>query len=839
MSHRKSIRNSNNIRVCCRVRPLSIKERKDGSEVVVDVDEQLSLIRMLNEGGHKKEYAYDSVFAPGASQSKVYSIACKGMVADILKGINITILAYGQTGCLKPDTPVRMFDWSVKRADEIKVGDILMGDDYTPRKVQRLYMGIQDMYLVKQKNAENYTVNRGHVLTLFDERTNSPLDVSISEYFKLTDERKSELLGFRVFGTGPGSASSAVKTPIEILPLGVGKYNGFMLDGNHRFLLGDFTVTHNSGKSYSMTGYSNDEDTGDMFKEKVSLWKNPDDMGIVPRLLKNIFEQISVVQDKNIEYTVRISYIEIYLEKIRDLLNPKSDNLMIRESRTKGIWVDSVTDVYADSYSSVLKTMRKGEENRTVGETAMNHQSSRSHSVLIVNIDQRNKNTNGKVSSRMVFVDLAGSEKVRDTKADGLRLKEAQQTNKSLSALGRVIKALTKKEPHVPYRDSKLTRLLTDSLGGNSKTCLLITASPSPKYAEETLSTLRFGSNVKTIINRPHVNREETAEVYKGLLKEAEMRILKLRGKIEELETANLKLYTLCKNSGLEIPSEICIGNIGYMIGDVSNTVIEEASVEASAESEDCLSEDSVSQGSASNDTGEESFEMEPCEAECPGQPRPKKDRAKYVAQKNAIMSKRAMGKTYEMEYIQQIAVYKDREEKLADVIRQKLSEVAMLSEENDRMYKYIEHLEADKTNSSELKSLMETYRTENAELVQTISSKSREIQLLQSQLQKLREELQSDPATAETLIKTVNDILAEKQDLEKQEDHVQKMNQGLNRQMASIQSQLENEKKASKEQVHQLRKEIDKQKAKIRNYEKEIEELRSKQATFITPVSL
>ena len=264
-----------------------------------------------------------------------------------------------------------------------------------------------------------------------------------------------------------------------------------------------------SGKSWTMSG-------------------NEENPGIIPRIVKTIFEHI-YNSENTAEFEVYISYIEIYLEKIRDLLNPEEDNLKLRhDGYTNSFWIQDVTEEYIGTMEDALNIVEQGTMNRIVGETRMNKKSSRSHSVFMLNLSQSQNNGETKVNSKLVLVDLAGSEKVRKTGATGLILKQAQATNKSLTTLGIVIKSLNDNSPHIPYRDSKLTRILSDSLGGNSKTALIITCSPSWYNVDETLSTLRFGNRVKNIKNKPKQNVEKSIAEYKRLLSEANRKIKEL-----------------------------------------------------------------------------------------------------------------------------------------------------------------------------------------------------------------------------------------------------------------------------------------------------------------------
>jgi len=274
-----------------------------------------------------------------------------------------------------------------------------------------------------------------------------------------------------------------------------------------------------SGKTATMSGCTRNDDG-------VVVWD--EQMGIIPRMMRDLFSVMK--SNTECKYSIQLSYVEIYLERIRDLLNPDHDNLEIRDTPFKGVWIDKVTDVYVGCFEEAAKVIRRGDVNRSVASTGMNLHSSRSHSLLIVNMTSIT--AEAKNQSRIIFVDLAGSEKVERTKAEGIILKQAQSTNKSLMTLGVVIRALYEEKSHIPYRDSKLTRLLTDSLGGNSKTSLIITCSPALINLEETISTLRFGEITQGIKNRPQVNQDLSIEEYKRLLALA-------TSKIESISSGN------------------------------------------------------------------------------------------------------------------------------------------------------------------------------------------------------------------------------------------------------------------------------------------------------------
>ncbi|KAL1721164.1 putative kinesin-1 [Schizophyllum commune] len=294
-----------------------------------------------------------------------------------------------------------------------------------------------------------------------------------------------------------------------------------------------------SGKTFTMMG-------ADIDSQELK--------GIIPRITEQIFQSI-VESEAHLEYLVKVSYMEIYLEKIRDLLAPQNDNLQVHEEKSKGVYVKNLSDYYVSSAQEVYEIMRTGGQARIVSATNMNAESSRSHSIFLITIICRNTETGAQKTGNLYLVDLAGSEKVGKTGASGQTLEEAKKINKSLSALGMVINALTDaKVKYVPYRDSKLTRILQESLGGNSRTTLIINCSPCIYNESETLSTLRFGIRAKSIKNAARVNAELSPQELKGLLQksqaangsyqkyiaalEAELAIWRSGGKVEEADWA-------------------------------------------------------------------------------------------------------------------------------------------------------------------------------------------------------------------------------------------------------------------------------------------------------------
>eukprot|EP00041_Stephanoeca_diplocostata_P031444 m.978641 g.978641 ORF g.978641 m.978641 type:complete len:1272 (+) comp23961_c0_seq4:258-4073(+) len=250
--------------------------------------------------------------------------------------------------------------------------------------------------------------------------------------------------------------------------------------------------------------------------------------GITPRSFEHIFDEVSVRE--NTKFLIRASYLEIYNEQVRDLLsNNVTNRLDLREDPDRGVYVQGLTLHDAMDSRSMIKLMARGTENRSVGATAMNADSSRSHSIFTVWIEMcetRPDGTDAIKAGKLNLVDLAGSERQSKTQAEGARLKEATKINLSLSALGNVISALVDgKAKHIPYRDSKLTRLLQDSLGGNTKTLMIAAISPADNNYDETLSTLRYANRAKNIKNVAKINEDPKD----ALLREYQEEIKKLK----------------------------------------------------------------------------------------------------------------------------------------------------------------------------------------------------------------------------------------------------------------------------------------------------------------------
>ncbi|XP_032388585.1 kinesin family member 4 [Etheostoma spectabile] len=306
-----------------------------------------------------------------------------------------------------------------------------------------------------------------------------------------------------------------------------------------------------SGKTFSMGG------------TYTSAQENDPSVGVIPRVIRMIFEERERRTD--CDFCLAVSYLEIYNEDILDLLCPSKDKpgLSIREDPKEGIKIVGLTERQVFSAQEMVGCLEIGNSARTVGSTAMNAASSRSHAIFTITLEQRRgKDKIDSVVSKLHLVDLAGSERQKKTKAEGERLKEGISINRGLLSLGNVISALgdeSKKNNFVPYRDSKLTRLLQDSLGGNSHTLMIACVSPADSNMEETINTLRYADRARKIKNKPIVNVDPRAVEMNHLkqqVQELQVMLLHARGGVAPMlsgpESAEKVTKLLERNRSLQ-----------------------------------------------------------------------------------------------------------------------------------------------------------------------------------------------------------------------------------------------------------------------------------------------
>lgn len=293
-----------------------------------------------------------------------------------------------------------------------------------------------------------------------------------------------------------------------------------------------FPIIENILEGYNGTIFAYGQTGTGKTHTMAGILDSEQDKGIIPRSFETIFNSINIVATK--QYLVRASYLEIYREEVLDLLNKGGvQKLDLHEKPGSGVYVKDLSTALVETPEKLMEIMIKGNKNRHVGQTKMNHESSRSHSIFTVTVECAEIGTDGKAHikvGKLNMVDLAGSEKQSKTGSEGVRLEEAIKINLSLTTLCHVISSLVDgKSQYVPYRDSKLTRLLQDSLGGNTKTIMIANIGPADYNMDETVSTLRYASRAKHIQNKPRINEDPKD----AMLREFQEEIQRLREQLE------------------------------------------------------------------------------------------------------------------------------------------------------------------------------------------------------------------------------------------------------------------------------------------------------------------
>ncbi|XP_048681013.2 kinesin-like protein KIF1B isoform X9 [Caretta caretta] len=340
-----------------------------------------------------------------------------------------------------------------------------------------------------------------------------------------------------------------------------------------------------AGKSYTMMG-----------KQEESQ------AGIIPQLCEELFEQINDNSNEEMSYSVEVSYMEIYCERVRDLLNPKNKgNLRVREHPLLGPYVEDLSKLAVTSYTDIADLMDAGNKARTVAATNMNETSSRSHAVFTIVFTQKRHDTETDLCtekvSKISLVDLAGSERADSTGAKGTRLKEGANINKSLTTLGKVISALAevskkkKKTDFIPYRDSVLTWLLRENLGGNSRTAMVAALSPADINYDETLSTLRYADRAKQIKCNAVINEDPNAKLVRELKEEVTRLkdLLRAQGLGDIIDTSMGSLSA--SPSSCSLSSQVGLTSVSSIQERIMSTPGGEEAIERLKESEKIIAE--------------------------------------------------------------------------------------------------------------------------------------------------------------------------------------------------------------------------------------------------------
>lgn len=570
----KSARESvDHVRVCCRVRPLNTMEKQMYRDFCVDYPshsndtiefrataaastggdrkgemiDSAALHRHSNNGGSSSSgggggggaesctFAFSHVFRPETGQADVYEHVARPIVADVISGYNGTIFAYGQTGSGKTHTMFGSMKGGAWGAD----GEETCSARPSAVLPAELAVGANEEEEQGEKEQDKEDYNAGGSEESGNEEE---------------EEGENEEVVLRPSTAGAPSAASFCRSKAAVTPLCELRQVNVMQNAASAAADHKPVEKHDRAKVANSVLPARKLARAKMSKTQEvrqrSAFAKDTVSGVIPRAVHDIFHAISNA-DPSTEFDVQMFFVEVYMEQIHDLLIPASYStgssgssrrpaarkLQLREDvSTNSFYIDGCRMPHVSSAREVLQMVKTGLRHRATSATAMNETSSRSHCLLNLTVKSVNHTRCVSTVGKLYLVDLAGSEKVGKTNATGLRLEEAKLINKSLSTLGMVIMSLTDKSTtYTPYRNSVLTKILKDSLGGNSHTALVICCSPSPYNAQETLSTLRFGARAKTVENKAIVNRELTAAQLKRMLDSAKDEIERLHSKIRQL----------------------------------------------------------------------------------------------------------------------------------------------------------------------------------------------------------------------------------------------------------------------------------------------------------------
>ncbi|KZV48967.1 125 kDa kinesin-related protein-like [Dorcoceras hygrometricum] len=587
MSNRHEKEKCVNVQVLLRCRPFSEEELRNNAPQVVTCNDFLREVSISQNiaGKHMdRVFTFDKVFGPNAQQSDLYQQAVVPIVNEVLEGFNCTIFAYGQTGTGKTYT----MEGECKRSKSGPNGELPPEAGVIPRAVKQIFDTLEG------QNAE-YSV-KVTFLELYNEEITDLLAPEEISRVNMEDKQK-KLLPLMEDGKGGvlvrGLEEEIVASASEIFTLlerGSAKrrtaetllnkqssrsHSLFSItihikeatpEGEELIKCGklnlvDLAGSENISRSGAREVFGPNAQQSDLYQQAV--------VPIVNEVLEGfnctIFaygqtgtgKTYTMEEGQNAEYSVKVTFLELYNEEITDLLAPEEISRVNMEDKQKkllplmedgkgGVLVRGLEEEIVASASEIFTLLERGSAKRRTAETLLNKQSSRSHSLFSITIHIKEATPEGEElikCGKLNLVDLAGSENISRSGAREGRAREAGEINKSLLTLGRVINALVEHLGHIPYRDSKLTRLLRDSLGGRTKTCIIATVSPAVHCLEETLSTLDYAHRAKNIKNKPEVNQK----MMKSTL------IKDLYGEIERLKG---EVYAAREKNGVYIPKE-------------------------------------------------------------------------------------------------------------------------------------------------------------------------------------------------------------------------------------------------------------------------------------------
>ncbi|CAK9167308.1 unnamed protein product [Ilex paraguariensis] len=493
--------NGVNVQVILRCRPLIEDEVRVTTPMVVSCNEPRREVSVNQITTHKqidRTFMFDKVFGPTSQQKDLYDQVVSPIITEALEGYTWTIFAYGQTGTGKTYT--------------------MEGEGRKEKVILRCRPLIED----------EVRVTTPMVVSCNEPRR----EVSVNQI--TTHKQIDRTFMFdKVFG--PTSQQKDLYDQV-VSPIITEALEGYT------WTIFAYGQT-GTGKTYTMEGEGRKEKNGEFHK----------DAGVIPRAVQQIFD---ILVAQNAEYSMKVTFLELYNEEITDLLAP-DDNSKFCDDKSKKpialmddgkgtVFVRGLEEEIVCTADEIYKILEKGSAKKHTAETLLNKQSNRSHSIFSITVQIKECTAEGVElikCGKLNLVDLAGSENILRSGGREGRAREAGEINKSLLTLGRVINALVEHSGHVPYRDSKLTRLLRDSLGGKTKTCIIATVSPSVHCLEETLGTLDYAFRAKSIQNRPEVNQK--------VIKSALIKDLYL-----EIDRLKQELHATREKNGIYIPRD-------------------------------------------------------------------------------------------------------------------------------------------------------------------------------------------------------------------------------------------------------------------------------------------